>query len=336
MTPSPPSSPRRWPLLLLLLLPLCAAGYGSWKLWQRLQSAMTTLEQEDALIQRLSRQLNQLEASHADHSQRLSDAEGSTSSLASDVHSLMAAQAAADARLTQLADRLSDGRLVLQSAEQLLQLAADSAALAQDRNTALAALDAADARLATLGDSRLLAIRKQLAEDRQALAAVAVPDIAGAVLSLGGLLAREADLPLAVRPPQHFEAPPAAPVTPVQGDWAERAWAQLRVALNAVVRIKKETQPVNALLPAEQETLIRHLLVLRLEATRLAVLRGQIPAARDAAQAASQWLARYYRAEDPGVAAANSALERLQALPAQAQLPVPLQALAALKKLNGL
>lgn len=336
--PSPAPAPRRKAGLVLWLLALVvlgAVGFALQQGWQKLEATSGTLKAENALVTRMGQQLQELQAQNAALAERIQSAEAGNRQLGEQLGTLGSVQQSQGGTLSQLDATLngSRARFQLAAVEELLQLAADRIALHRDRSTAIAALELADTRLAALADSRLLPVREALASERLALLAVPLPDVAGAALTLGGLIARAPELPLSVRPPSRFNPPPTIEPEVLASDagWPSRLWAGLKQALNAVVRVKREARPVDALLPPEQEVLIHHLLLSRLEAARLALLRSDAAATRDALTAASDCLARYYRADDPGVASARTELERLAALPASTALPVPMKALEALR-----
>ena len=107
--------------------------------------------------------------------------------------------------------------------------------------------------------------------------------------------------------------------------------AGIKDALGAVFRIQRESRPVDRLLPPEQEALIHHIFVLKLEAARLALLRQQAATWRDLLREAQGWLAQYYAGGDARVMAAAAELERLAALDPAPRLAAPRQALEQLR-----
>jgi len=330
------SANRPWRWLLLVLL-VAGTAYGGWRLWQRLENTTETLEAEDALIRRLSQQLRALEVDHNQLERRLNDADGSVQRNASAITTLQAQQDSALKSIAALDTTLQGGRARFQLAavEELLLLAHDRVALSKDAGSAVTALELADARLALLSDARLLPVREALSAERLALLSAPKPDLAGAALTLGGLLDRAASLPLRARVPNRFD-----PVTPAgsdepepvaEGEWPARLWAGTKAALHAVFRIQRETRPVDRLLPPEQEALIHTLLSLKLEGARLALLRQEPTSYRDLLDGALAWVDRYYVPGDARVLATRAELERLRALDLSPALPVPVKALERLR-----
>lgn len=336
---APPAPPRRgsplpWVLVLLLLAVIAGAGGLLWHKWQ---SATEMLEAEDALIRRLSYQLRQIEADTANLARRGDDLDSAGRRQAQQLAALQNQQEAGQLALARIDETLRGGRSRFQLAtvEELLLLANDRVRLARDARGAVLALETADARLAALGDPRLTAVREALVQERLALLSVAPADLAGATLSLGGLIGRAAELPLRARVPSHFQpgmerSEPTAAV-PADAGWPARLWSGVRAALTTVFRVHREQRPVDRLLPPEQEAMVRQLLLLKLEGARLALLRQEPAAYRELVDAARRWLADYYKAEDPAVLAADSELERLRGIDLAPVLPEPARSLERLR-----
>lgn len=342
LTPSTstPARSRSWlrGLLLVLLLGLLAGvGLGGWKLWQQWQSTTEMLEAEDALIRRLSYQIRQLEADTENLARRGDDNDSASRRNAQQLAALQNQQEASQLALARVDETLRGGRARFQLAavEELLLLANDRVRLARDARGAVLALETADSRLAALSDPRLLPVREALAQERLALLSAPQADVAGAALSLGGLIGRAAALPLRARTPSHFE-PGAARAEAhrelaADAGWPERLWAGVGQALTTVFSIHREARPVDRLLPPAQEALVQQLLLLKLEGARLALLRQESASFRELIDSSRAWLDDYYKPDDPAVLAADSELERLRALDLAPGLPAPAKSLERLR-----
>ena len=340
LTPAPAAAPPRrgsllpW-VLVLLLLAVIAAGGGL--LWTKWQGATEMLEAEDALIRRLSYQLRQIEADTTNLARRGDDLDSAGRRQAQQLAALQNQQEAGQLALARIDETLRGGRSRFQLAtvEELLLLANDRVRLARDARGAVLALETADARLAALGDPRLTAVREALVQERLALLSVAPVDLAGATLSLGGLIGRADALPLHARVPSQFQpgvdrGEPAATLAADAG-WVARVWSGVRGALTTVFRVHREQRPVDRLLPPEQEAMVRQLLLLKLEGARLALLRQEPAAYRELVDSARRWLSDYYQAQDPAVLAADSELERLRLVDLAPVLPEPSRSLERLR-----
>ena len=83
------------------------------------------------------------------------------------------------------------------------------------------------------------------------------------------------------------------------------------------------------LLPPEAEAVIYHVLMLRLEGARVALLNGNAVAMREQLRSTLEWLDAQFKKDDPGALAMKSELERLQALDLAPPLPDISRSLAA-------
>jgi uroporphyrin-III C-methyltransferase len=309
----PATGPRRrlpWLLVLLILLGVAAAGaYHYWR------------QQEQALAA--------LRADRAEAEARLQHAHGRVDSELAALRSRIEAQDRAymELKAEVAAGRNSGGaereRLQLALVEHLLLTASERLRLARDVAAARAALELADARLARLNDPRLLTLREMLAAERAALGRVPQVDTAGALLNLSALIDSAGALPLAASVPERFEpaapVPAAAPAEPA-GLWS-RVEAGVREALGAMFSVRRARGPAPRLLTPQQEIVVQQVLLLRLEAVRVTLLRRAQPQLGEACAAAAQWLRLRYHPEDSGVQSALADLERIGSLPLDAPLP---------------
>lgn len=333
-TPPPQPSPARIPLLVLstlLLLVAIGLGYGWWKL----RDTETVVASDSSLLLSTRAELAALSRSNQALAARLAGAEKALGGLGQKLGAADQALQGHGSQISSLEQTLlsAEQRYTLAGVEALLKLAADRITLERDRSTALAALAMADERLASLSDPRLLAIRATLHRERAALEAAAVRDYQGASLQLAALIEQAPRWPLTVRAVQEFAPEPAPAPAAADGGWAAQLWQRLATALQSVVRIERNQGQVASLLPPEQEALISGILLSRLEAARLAVLRRDDAALTSATEGAAALLQRYYRPEHPGVAAARAALATLGTPQTTAELPVPVQTLLELRAL---
>ncbi|HEY0974581.1 MAG TPA: uroporphyrinogen-III C-methyltransferase [Solimonas sp.] len=319
--PSRTGGSGRFLFALAFLVAALAAAYGLWRYAQQLR---TTIAEQDAQLQQMAQGLNALEVQADRMERRQTDLASAGQRAANRIAEFENRIQAHDEQVGDLSEELSGGRARFQlvAIEQLLVLANDRLLLARDVESALAALDAADARLAQQRDPRLFAVRQALAQERTALRGVPVPDSTGAALTLSSLIARAPRLPLAARVADHFEAPPAAVAAQDEDrSAAQRFMGSVRQALASLFTVRRNAGPSPRLLSSEQETLIVEILMLKLEGARMALLRGDAVSFRDLCESARQWLTDYFRAQDPGVAAAQGELERL--LPLNLAPPLP-------------
>lgn len=322
----PPNASRVWSALawLLVVLLLGALGYGGWWAWDQRQHQLVILGEQQERLDRLEQQSEDLDSQAAQLATRQSDLSRVAQRNGTDIAGIQTRLEQSDQLLGRLSEELQGGRtrFALAGVEYLLVMANDKLLLDRDAAAALKALEIADQRLSALNDPRYFGIRQSLAEERSALLALPRPDIASAALTLSSLSGRVSDLPLrAAIPPRHQSELPrwtaAGGDTPMQ-----RLWASTRQALSSVFVVRRDDNArALRLLPPEQEAVVYNVLTLKLEAARVALLRGETAAFRESCRSAAAWLDEQFKDEDPGVLAAGGELERLQSLDLRPPLP---------------
>ena len=323
-----PPPPRRSPwgilALLLTLVLIAGVGIGGWRIWHASHDTEENVAAQEALLIRLSRQLSDTQSSVEQLRERQSDLMDGLHQNADDVAKLQNRADESEQVVSHLSADVKGGRTRAQllAIEQLLLMANDRVQLAHDARGASVALQLAEERLSALAEPHLFEIRKAVVDERTALLAVPLADRASAALNLSGLIARADSLPLRQHPlvKEPAAAPPPAPQS-FQQSWSERGWSSLRELLAHVFIVQRTDKPVDRLLPPEQENLVKQLLALKLESARAALLLGDSASFRSALESAMQWLADYYRPEDPTVSAARAELERLHGLELDPPLP---------------
>lgn len=328
-------APRRRSLLrllagLVLLALLALAAAGLWQQQQALQRQADELRRLSNALRSLGQQAEQLELRQSDLASAAQRNSGELAAFGQRI-------AQHDEIVGRLDQQLAGGRSRFQMAavEQLLMLANDRLLLARDLRSALRALQEADARLAALRDPRLFNVREAIAEERAALMEVPEPDLAGVALRLSSLSARIDRLPLKARAPDHFEPSLPEPGTqrelPADADAWERLRHSVGEALRSLFTLRRREGPPVTLLAPQHEALVHQVLMLRVEAARVALLRGQSVEFRESCNAAERWLRQYFRAEDVAVQTALAELERLQALDIAPPLPEITRSLVLLR-----
>lgn len=333
--PAPPPPRRRSrPLFwLLVLLLLAAAGYGGWRAWQWAAGTIGAVSTQQELLARQARELASLQAQLDEVATRQTDLSAAVRRNGADIAGLGGQIEDGQQAMARLSDTVEGGRTRLQLAaiEQLLLMANDRLLLAHDSASALKALDLADQRLALLNDPRLFRIREALAQERAALATLALPDYAGIALALAEVSRRLPDLPLRARARDRFDADAETAAPPEDAGALERLWLAVRAALSNMFALRRTDGPKPRLLAPEAEALVAQILQLKLDGARLALLAGDTRTFRELAGEAGAWLARYYDETDPNVRAAGAELQRLGELKLAPELPDISRSLALLR-----
>ncbi|MDB5969300.1 MAG: Uroporphyrinogen methyltransferase / synthase [Hydrocarboniphaga sp.] len=322
---SPKSSGGAIAWLLVLLL-AGALGYGGWLLWDLRANQASLLQAQDHALRRLTRQAAELDNLTSQTATRQSDLARVLQRSGSDLAAMQGRLDNSEQLMGRMTEELQGGRtrFALASVEQLMLLANDRLLLEHDVRSALLALQIADERLGALNDPRLFRVREAIARERAQLQALPRPDLTSASLTLSSLIDRADSLPLRARvePRQFGGARPGSAGSDAGARWYERVWASVRSAVASLFVIRREDNAASLrLLPAEDEAVIVHVLILKLESARVALLRGETASFREVLGSAADWLRQFFRADDPGVEAALGEIERLQALELSAPPP---------------
>jgi len=202
--------------------------------------------------------------------------------------------------------------------------------LEADVHTALAAMQAVDERLKGLPDPGLLAVRKQVLADMDALRASGTVDISGLALYLAALVERAERLPLkelAIRPDIRPETgpEPAAATTTAPEDASRPWWARLlssiwRELKDVIIISHADDQAHLALLP-QQTFFLRQNLRLQLETARYAVLRRDTALLHSSAETITAWLRRYFAVSNNSVGNIIESLSQMRSLDLNPPLP---------------
>lgn len=330
--PIPPPAAKRpsragaviaWFLVLVLA---GALGYGGWMFWDLRQNQLSLAQAHEHALRTLSRQAAELENTSEQLSTRQSDLARVLQRESTDVAGLQGRIENSEQLMGRISDELQGGRtrFAMASVEQLLLLANDRLLLERDVRSALVALQLADERLGQINDPRLFRVREAIAEERTRLQALPRPDLTSASLTISSLIDRAENLPLRARvaPKQFGGSTRRSAIENPDQHWTQRIWSAVREAVASLFLVRRDDNSATLrLLPAEDEAVLVHVLILKLESARVALLRGNSASFRESTRSAADWLRRYFRAEDPGVIAALAEIERLQPLELSAPPP---------------
>jgi len=219
-------------------------------------------------------------------------------------------------------------------AEYLASVANVRLQLAGDLGTSIAALRAADQRLKEHGSPALFSIRQQMATEISALQGTAMPDVVGLssrILSLENSVSQlEVSDPhtgVAQAPGIGLDGP-----QPVPEDW-EKALKSAWDNLSKLVVVRRNDQPIAAMMTPEQVDSIQKNLALKLETARLALIHQDPELYTSSLEMVEKWLQDYF---DESQAKVNAALKEVQDLKGQrvkAELPDISGSLTALREL---
>ncbi|MDT0497813.1 uroporphyrinogen-III C-methyltransferase [Algiphilus sp. W345] len=319
---------------LVLLLLTAVVAYGGWMAWQFREQALDALDAQQTLLSRTSRdatgagaELRQLETRQGDLGQ-------TQRKFGSELETMRQRFDDSEKMLAEISESVRGGRTDLQlvAVEQLLFIANERLQLARDVPGAARALDLADRRLAVLADPRLFKVREAIAAEKRALASLPAADRASAALALSSLIVQVPNLPLARSRPDNYQVGSPADVGTAQDmPWWRVAWHRMGLALSTVFTLRRSDAPIEPLLAPEQRELVQTILLLKLEATRAALLGGNTGQFRESLTSAIDWLRARYALSDPAVASAVDELQAQQQLELEPPLPDLTSSLTALR-----
>lgn len=324
--------PPRWPALvavLAVLIALASAGLSAYLFEQsrRAEADRAALEQRLAGVEAEAAAREEQIMPRGEIESALSDARENVEAVSE--------------RLQQMRSRIGELREIAQGGragwlraevEYLLRAASETLQLRRDVDGALTALDLADRRLERLDDPGLIPVREAIADAEQELRALPEPDRAGRALALASLSRQALDWPMpaaqagadAAREETETDGEPAA------GEAEGFTEALLRVARELVV-VRRHEEGARPMLSAREQALARLGAVLRLDAARLALLRGEGELFREELDGARDWIREHFDTADSAVAAALERLAELREAPVRRELPDISEPLAILR-----
>ena len=231
--------------------------------------------------------------------------------------------------LEQLYSDLSRGRddAVLVEVERLITVAAQELQLSGNVATALAALQTADVRLSRSDNARFVPLRRMLARDVERLKAAPAVDFTGIALKLDQLASSVDTWPLlaAVTVHRHRQLrPPTLRCRRAMVVGGSANGVRCRSELGEyrdLIRIRHVDSPESVLLDAQQQTLVRQQLRLRLLNARQALLARNDRLFRADLSEAQALVARYFDTRSPAVAAALSLIKQLASTALSVEVP---------------
>ncbi|HQQ61936.1 MAG TPA: uroporphyrinogen-III C-methyltransferase [Pseudomonadales bacterium] len=266
-------------LLVLFLLNIAAFAGGYW-LWLQLQHAA---EKHDSAVQQLTQQNQQL----AVLKKQLDDKATSDNIFRQQTINTLKDNSE---KLRGL-DRIDTSYWRLAEAEFLLKQAHQRLFITHDAETADLLLASADSAIMQQKDPALLPVRSAIALDRAALRKVPRVDRDGIYLRLQALSSQAGMLTSDNR---FLRVGEEDNTTDVALSYSEKMWRRLL----SIVRIRHHDQPVEPLLPPEQEVYLRQNLQLVLVQSQLGLLQSQQQTYASNLDRAVAWVNQYCDTED--------------------------------------
>jgi uroporphyrin-3 C-methyltransferase len=190
----------------------------------------------------------------------------------------------------------SSTQWLVAEAEYLMRIANHRLLLEGDSKTALVALERADKRLHDSGDPIWTPIREKLASEMAELRGLQELDIAGQAAKLSGLISQVDKLKL----PQSVSITSSEPESNAEEEKEfsfdtvlEDFWAGVK----SLLKVRRSDRPVTAMLEPDQAFFLYQNLRLQLEASRVALLRGDKSLFDASLQRVGEWIKEFFDQE---------------------------------------
>lgn len=330
---APPFEVNRRALLLIAVIALVVAVFAAGYSYRQLGN----VKRESA--RRLA-ELQQAVTAATDTANRADAEARAARQQAAVVEARLAEEQGQREALEQLYSDLSRGRddAVLVEVERLITVAAQELQLSGNVATALAALQTADARLSRSDNARFVPLRRVLARDIERLRAAPAIDFTGIALKLDQLASSVDSWPLLAAVTPAVALPVAgtahAATVPAESGWWQRQWRALKGELGEyrdLVRIRQVDSPESVLLDAQQQTLVRQQLRLRLLNARQALLARNDRLFRADLAEAKALMTRYVDTRSPAVAGAVGLISQLASTALSVEVPTIGDSMAAIR-----
>ena len=300
ITKKPRTSAYFW--LLLGLPALFAVIVVSWFGWQQWQIMLTDLERIEYLNVELEAHLKQANSQSIITSNRELEHLENRKELSQQVINLQLQVNAQGARITELGSTTRTDWYLSESAY-LARLASQRLQTERRTKNPLALLQKVDSILVEIDEGGMLAVRAAIAADITALRLAGEIDIEGIVLELNALAVQIDELPmiqLSVNSSaSNQDSDDNGLANLVVDESLSQRWSALidefTQSLGQLVQVKQRLQPIERVLSASEESVVRNNVRLLLQQAANAALREQQSIYDLSLKRAQQWLTQYFQ-----------------------------------------
>ena len=300
ITKKPLTSAYFW--LLLGLPALFAVIVVSWFGWQQWQIMLADLERIEYLNVELDAHLKQANSQSISTSNRELEHLENRKELSQQVINLQLQVNAQGARITELGSTTRTD-WYLSEAAYLARLASQRLQTERGTKNPLALLQKVDSILVEIDEGGMLAVRAAIAADITALRLAGEIDIEGIVLELNALAVQIDELPmiqlLVNSSASNQDSDDNGLANLVVDESLSQRWSALidefTQSLGQLVQVKQRLQPIERVLSASEESVVRNNVRLLLQQAANAALREQQSIYDLSLKRAQQWLTQYFQ-----------------------------------------
>ena len=275
---------------------------GSWFGWQQWQSLQSKMEQIEGLSIALNKQLQRSDSQDIAFSNRELQQAEKNQNLSQKMMDLQLQLNAQGARITELGSTTRTD-WYLSEAAYLTRLASQRLQTERSTKNPLALLQKVDSILVELNEVGMLAVRAAIATDIATLRLAGEIDVEGIVLELNALTAEIDQLSmiqLSVPVPDINQALDSnGSVNADVNSTLSQRWSSLvdmfSQSLGQLVQVKQRVEPIERVLSASEESIVRNNLRLLLQQAANAALREQQTIYDLSLKRAQQWVAQYFQ-----------------------------------------
>lgn len=230
------------------------------------------------------------------------------------------------------------GDIMVADAEYLLSVANQKLHLVGDVKAVIAMMEAADQRLHDSGDPATFKVREALAEEINLLKGFTPPDVVGISAKLLVLEAKVKDLPLFLpHADRSKEDHQSVGASGSEAGNKNNGWsASVANDIKGLVIIRRTDKPVQAILLPEEVAALRQIMLLKLEMSRAALLRGDDELYKANMDSALTWLAENFDTEAAATQGVADELKSLQGLQLHVPFPDVSKSLSLLRNIEKL
>lgn len=323
-SPQPKAGKSRLPLILavIAILAVSATWIAGYRYWQNIIDDLTrmqdrisaTYEQQQVLdgeIETAKKVLEQQKLKLAEQAQQTAE---QSQQLSKDKIQITRQTEVMQQAVDQVNEKIgrSSNQWQLAEAEYLMRIANHKLSLSQDVATALTALQQADDKLRDSGDLGLISIREKLAEEISQLKAVRQMDVAGIAATLQSLSQQVSQLKLAGIALDVQKDNEKDSQNETMGRSLDTLLSDSWRGFRELVVIRKNDQPVSAMLPPSQQYFLYQNMRLQLESARLALLRQESILFNSSLDTAIEWLTSFFDENDEVTANMLATLNELK------------------------
>lgn len=325
---------RRFLIILVLLFPLLIAL--AWLIYQQfaLRDSLVQLGADNAELQAA---LQNLPTTPSVSQVQGVDEQALTAlraNLEARINSVASSTASLQERLSAVPQDRANADWLWTESEYLLRLANQKLQLEGDRDSALLLLNTVDAMLNESGDPSLLGIRERIASEILALRSMEPVDTEGLYIRLNNLLPLVEQLSMRNALLQNYNDQ-----LHQQRDSTARSdlglIAKTLDLLGAIFVWQHRDATVEALLPPQEETVLKQNLLLLIEQAQLGLLMEQDVVYRSSLSRGSEWANRYFAIDIGAGRTLREELDALSSVSISQQRPDISGSLELLKKISA-